>query len=173
MTLELREIKEQQVRVKRNLSPEVLNPEGVGEYQIADTVLLDLVVRKDGSKYRLVGRVDAKLRVDCVRCLESFQLVIGVDIDLLYLPFSGNNGEGDVRIEESDLRTAYYRDEQIDLGQLVTEQLQLALPMKLLCRGDCQGLCSVCGGNRNQHVCQCVEAWKDPRLTELKHLLER
>lgn len=173
MTLELREIKNQQVRVKRGLSPEVLNPEGPGEYKIADTVLLDLIVSKDGSKYRLVGRIDANLRVDCGRCLEPFQMAVGIDVDLLYLPFSDNSGESDFRIEESDLRAAYYRDEEIDLGQLVTEQLRLALPMKLLCRDECQGLCSVCGGNRNQHLCQCAEDWNDPRLTGLKRLLER
>ena len=173
MKLELREIKKGQVLVKRALSGAALNPGGLEQYQVGDTASLDLVVRKDGTKYRLVGRVDGKLGVECSRCLDCFQLVVGVDIDLLYLPLSENRGAGDIRIEEPDLRTAYYRDDQIDLGQLVMEQFQLALPMKPLCRDECQGLCALCGGNRNAEACQCAEVWQDPRLTGLKRLLEQ
>jgi uncharacterized protein len=73
-------------------------------------------------------------------------------------------------VEESDLNASYYRDDQIDLGQLVLEQFQLMLPMKPLCRDACRGLCAVCGGNRNIELCDCVETWEDPRLAVLKKL---
>ena len=53
------------------------------------------------------------------------------------------------------------------------EQFQLGLPMKPLCRDECRGLCSVCGGNRNTTVCQCLEQWEDPRLAVLKSLLHQ
>ena len=100
-------------------------------------------------------------------------MVVGVDVDLLYLPVSDNTTAGEVRIEESDLRVAFYRGDQIDLGQLMHEQFQLALPMKPLCRTDCRGLCAVCGGNRNTTACQCVARWDDPRLAVLKGLLNQ
>jgi uncharacterized protein len=94
-------------------------------------------------------------------------------IDMLYVPESEDVGDGDVRIEEADVSTAFYRDEQIDLGQLMREQFQLTLPMKPLCREDCFGLCAVCGGNRNTTTCQCTNTWEDPRLAGLKNLLNR
>ena len=94
-----------------------------------------------------------------------------MDVDLSYLPATDNTGEGEVQIEESDLRTAFYRDDQIDLGQLIHEQFQLALPMKPLCRSDCRGLCAVCGGNLNTAVCACAVAQNDPRFAVLKSLL--
>ena len=173
MSLDLRTIKEPRVQVRREFSGVSFSRDGDDHYRVRDTATLDLDVRKDGVKVRLVGRLDAALELRCCRCLEPFPLVVGVDVDLLYLPASDNIGAGDVGIEESDLRTAYYRDDRIDLWQLVEEQFQLALPMKPLCRTECRGLCAVCGGNRNTTTCQCVARWDDPRLAVLKGLLDQ
>ena len=173
MNLDLRTIKGPRVRVRRDFSGASFSRDGDEQYRVRDTVTLDLDIRKDGGKVRLVGRLDAALELGCCRCLEPFPLVVGVDVDLLYLPASDNTGAGEVRIEESDLRTAYYRDDQIDLGQLMEEQFQLVLPMKPLCRADCRGLCAVCGGNRNTTACQCVARWDDPRVAMLKGLLHQ
>ena len=173
MNLDLRTIKDPRVRVRQDFSGASFSRDAAGQYRVRDTATLDLDVRKDGSKVRLVGRLDAPLELRCCRCLEPFSLVIGVDVDLLYLPASDNTGAAEVQIEESDLRTAYYRDDQIDLGQLMEEQFQLVLPMKPLCRADCLGLCAVCGGNRNTTACQCVARWDDPRFAMLKGMLNR
>ena len=173
MNLDLRTIKEPRIRVRRDFAGASFSQDGDDHYRVKDTVTLDLEVRKDGAKVRLVGRLDAALELGCSRCLEPFPLVVGVDVDLLYLPVSDNTTAGEVRIEESDLRVAFYRGDQIDLGQLMHEQFQLALPMKPLCRTDCRGLCAVCGGNRNTTACQCVARWDDPRLAVLKGLLNQ
>ena len=61
-----------------------------------------------------------------------------------------DTGEGEREIEEDDLTTAFYEDDEIDLGQLMHEQFYLALPMKPLCRDDCKGLCAMCGTNLNR-----------------------
>ena len=172
MKLELREITEQRVRIKRDLPPTMLGLDGLSQYRVVDTVSLALQVSKDGSKYWLAGQIDALLEIECGRCLDMFEFKVKIGIDLLYLPLSDNK-DGDVRVEEADLRAAYYRDEQIDLAQLVMEQFQLAIPMKPLCRGGCQGLCVMCGGNKNVESCQCVESWEDPRLSGLKNLFEQ
>ena len=73
-------------------------------------------------------------------------------------------------IEEDDLGVSYYKDETIDLGEVVREQFYLALPMKPLCRETCKGLCPVCGANRNRETCTCETTWVDPRLEALKAL---
>jgi len=46
------------------------------------------------------------------------------------------------------------------------------MPMKPLCKPDCQGLCPVCGGNRNRERCACRADWVDPRMEPLKKLLD-
>ena len=78
--------------------------------------------------------------------------------------------EEEREVEEDDLETSYYRDDQIDLSELMREQFYLALPMKPLCREDCKGLCPQCGTNLNTGTCDCAPAWDDPRLAPLKQL---
>ena len=73
-------------------------------------------------------------------------------------------------ISEDDLTTAFYAEDQIDLGQLVMEQFHLALPMKPLCSEACRGLCPQCGTNLNTGSCECDSRWEDPRLAALKAL---
>ena len=51
--------------------------------------------------------------------------------------------------------TAFYENDEIDLGQLMQEQFYLALPMKPLCKDDCKGLCPNCGTNLNKATCDC------------------
>ena len=52
-------------------------------------------------------------------------------------------------LSEDDLDTSVYRDDQIDVNEVLREQFYLALPMKPLCRDDCAGLCPQCGTNLN------------------------
>ena len=42
-------------------------------------------------------------------------------------------------VQDEDLETSYYRDDQIDLNELLREQFYLALPMKPLCQDELQG----------------------------------
>ena len=129
-------------------------------------------VHKDGDVYRVTGRVDTRLELECSRCLESFEIPVESTFELRYVPQDQNTGEGEREIDEDDLTTAYYRDQTIDLGALMAEQFQLALPMKPLCSEDCKGLCPECGGNLNKTTCDCTPKWEDPRLSALKGLLD-
>jgi uncharacterized protein len=95
---------------------------------------------------------------------------VDAEFDLRYQPHALNAGEGEREIEEDDLTTAFYENDEIDLGQLMREQFYLALPMKPLCREDCKGLCAQCGTNLNTGTCDCSPVWEDPRLAALKNL---
>jgi uncharacterized protein len=63
-------------------------------------------------------------------------------------------------------------DGMIDLAPLVRELSLLAVPIKVLCREDCQGLCQECGANLNLGDCGCAESEIDPRLAVLESLLK-
>jgi uncharacterized protein len=143
------------------------------DYRIAGPVHLVLDVHKERDAFRVTGRVDAQLELECSRCLEPFEVSIGTPFELRYVSHEQNSGEGEREIEDEDLTTAYYRENVIDLGELMNEQFQLALPMKPLCTEACQGLCPVCGANRNRLACECAPKWEDARLAALKGLLDR
>jgi uncharacterized protein len=112
--------------------------------------------------------LDADIELTCSRCLEPFTLPVATDFDLRYVPRTENVGDGEKEVEEDDLTTAFYSEDQIDLGHLIVEQLQLAVPMKPLCNEACKGLCPQCGTNLNISSCDCSQKWEDPRLAALK-----
>jgi len=127
-------------------------------------------VRPDKRRIRLTGRLEATLECDCSRCLEPFRVPVSAPIDTLFLPADANVGVDEREVREDDLGVSYYRDESIDLGEVMREQFILALPMKPVCSEECRGLCPVCGVNRNREDCGGHEGWVDPRLEPLRKL---
>ena|SRR5262245_15360791 len=144
--------------------------QGGDAYRIVEPVHVDVEIHKDKERFRLVGTVRTRLELACSRCLEPFTLPIDSAFDLRYLPAAAESVDEDREVSEDDLDASVYRDEQIDLDELLREQFYLALPMKPLCREDCAGLCPQCGTNRNTGTCACVSQWEDPRLAPLKRL---
>jgi uncharacterized protein len=119
---------------------------------------------------RITGRMRGSIEASCSRCLEPFAVAVDAPLDLMFLPIGENAGVGEHEVGEDDLGVSFYREETIDLGDMMREQIYLAVPMKPLCREDCKGLCPVCGINRNREVCTCQSEWVDPRLDVLRSL---
>jgi uncharacterized protein len=142
--------------------------EDTDDFDVAGPVSFEAVVRKTKDTYRVDGRARTTLELTCSRCAEPFRMPVEATFDLRYLPHGANTGAGEREIEEDDLGAAYYRDETIDLGEMVREQFYLALPMKPLCDEACKGLCPQCGTNLNRATCDCRSEWHDPRLEALK-----
>ena len=168
--MDLRSMRSTDQRVDRLFASEQFQSEPNEDYTVVDNVSLRSHLHRDGDKYRLVGRIESRLRLSCSRCVEAFNLFVNVPVDLMYLPYGANVGDGEAEISDEDLAIAFYRDDQIDMGLMIREQLQLTVPMKPLCCDDCHGLCSVCGKNLNHEQCSCDQTWHDPRLDVLAAL---
>jgi uncharacterized protein len=162
-------------RIERRFPAEAFAGDAPEDFRVAGPVGFEADVRKDGKKVRLVGRVRAMLETDCSRCLEPFQIPVDSRFDLLFLPASANTGDGNEEreVEDEDLGVSFYKDDVIDLREAIREQFYLALPMKPLCREDCEGLCPICGVNRNRATCDCDSTWVDPRMDALRKLKEK
>jgi uncharacterized protein len=156
----------------RRYPPEAFDLAGE-EFRLTAPVQLAADVRRDGKKVRLRGRVTTTLELPCSRCLEPFAVPVDAELDSLFLPATENTGEGEREVEEDELGVSFYRDDVIDLGEAMREQFFLAVPMKPVCREDCQGLCPVCGVNRNREACAGHPEWVDPRLEPLRRLTKR
>lgn len=139
-------------------------------YGIVAPVELEFEIHKDKARFRLEGRVRTELELPCSRCLEPFRMKVDAPFDIRYHPTVEASNEPEREITEDDLGTSYYRDDQIDLNELMREQFYLTLPMKPLCQEDCRGLCPQCGINLNTGACDCAPAWEDPRLAPLRQL---
>ena len=148
------------------------------EYRVAAPVHLEMDVHKDGEAYRVTGQVTTRLELECGRCLEPFEIPVSSRFELRYVPQpltgsdSGHQDDAEREVAEDDLTTAFYKEDSIDLGELMHEQFVLALPMKPLCKDACKGLCVHCGTDLNKGTCACAPEWIDPRLAVLKGLIK-
>jgi uncharacterized protein len=176
MRLELSHIREPETVFSRVFQPADL-PDGDGDYRVTAPVDLRMTIHKDQDRFRLVGTVKSALELECSRCLEPYVLPVDREFDLRYLPSLAavpeSGDEEETEVEEDDVSITFYRDEQIDLNELLREQFYLALPMKPLHAADCKGICPQCGTNRNTAPCDCNPQWEDPRMAGLKTLLKR
>lgn len=59
---------------------------------------------------------------------------------------------------------SYIEDCNLDVDLLVLDELYTVLPMSVLCKEDCKGICKVCGTNLNKSICDCDQTVPDPRM---------
>ena len=171
MQLSLRSLYNAHEHFEKKYAPSLFpRDEGDPFYVVSPVALSFDVEGQDTGRYRVAGHLKGEIELSCSRCLEPFTMPVAADFDLRYVPRLENAGEGEKEVEEDDLATAFYADDEIDLGQLIMEQFQLALPMKPLCSEECKGLCVQCGTNLNTGSCGCTQEWIDPRLEVLKKL---
>ena len=169
LLFDVSQMREAQARVDRTYAPEAL-PSDADVYRIIAPIGLRCDIRKNRLHFRLVGRLQTTLELVCSRCLDGFPLVVNEALEVLFLPQGENAGEGERAVEDEDLSTAFYRDQVLDLGQLMQEQFYLVVPMKPLCGEGCKGLCPVCGVNLNTGTCPGHPGGLDPRLAVLAKL---
>lgn len=131
---------------------------------------VQLRVVRDGVDVVVTGRIDATVPLVCSRCLEEFRSEVHPEVDARYVPKPGDH---DVELGADDLDLDFYQHDELNLSALVETETSLALPMKPLCRPDCQGLCPVCGVNLNATRCTCERRAPDPRLAPLRELAAR
>jgi uncharacterized protein len=170
MLLDLTRYRQPEAHFSRTFQPEEVTQPG-DVYRVVAPVVLDFDIHKDKDRFRLVGTVRTGLELSCSRCLEPFQLPVDVAFDLRFLPATEMATQDEREVQEDDFEISYYRDDQIDLNELLREQFYLELPMKPLCVEGCRGLCPQCGTNLNTGTCTCAPQWEDPRLAPLKGLV--
>jgi uncharacterized protein len=160
------------------LTPESLHLESETEFRLLPGARLHAHVELvDGTTAHVRGRLGADLEPECGRCLEHYPVRIDQELDLFYLPRAAEEPqaeEEDVELSDRDVVVGYYDRDRLDLGDAMREQLFLSLPLKLLCREDCRGLCPTCGKNLNAGDCGCPPAQEpeDPRLASLRRLID-
>lgn len=142
-------------------------------------------VKKLGLDESFTGNISVKCKMDksihqivlgcdlsvinktlCDRCNSEFERELKNSFQISYL-FS----KTPVESEDFNLRYLGPDDEKIDISQDVFEYIELAIPMKTVCREDCKGLCPKCGTNLNDKQCNCdtsrpLDIWDD--LKKLK-----
>ena len=109
------------------------------------------------------GRLSGTFALLCARCLKDFEQPVLVEVHEL---FTANPADDDSDVYPLDAEGF------IDPEQMVRDTLGLELPFSPLHSPDCQGLCSVCGGDRNLGECPGDHPQIDPRWADLELVLQ-
>lgn len=142
-----------------------------------DLVLRDLVgsTRFTRTVSGVLANVQVTGRVDmqCTRCLAPVVYTLEVRFsDEFHSVIEVNTG---TTLPTPDEEDPFFIDDShlLDLGEAIREYGLIDLPMRQLCRPDCQGLCPTCGADRNSEVCQCQADTVDDRFAALQVLLNK
>jgi uncharacterized protein len=145
------------------------------ELELAENFLGDVAAKvtldKSSRQILLRARITAKAAFHCDRCLEEFTQEITPTLQTLYVWNADDQAGG----EDEEVRVLASDANMIDISSDVREIVLLAVPLKLLCKEKCAGLCRRCGKNLNTVAngeCDCAPSEIDPRWNKLAEFVE-
>lgn len=152
-------------------------------------------LRKVDDVVVINGDIETKINLLCSRCASPFQFGTAPHFSALFCkdpvmagighletqqgvqkPAGQNKGFARHAHDDSadetgqDLDITYLSQDFIELGDVLTEQLQLQVPFQPLCKESCQGMCSQCGADLNVGRCACAKLAKQTPFSVLKNL---
>jgi uncharacterized protein len=177
MLIEIRELEDHPVDFDQQFAPGAidLGPEIVQKTPLHAAGRAQLVEEHHGKHkiiqdIRLAGGLETSLQLPCARCLEPVAQKVDRKFDLLYRPQGSDAGKEELSVTGAEAEVGYYQGDGILLEDALREQVLLAVPLKVICREDCRGLCPQCGKNWNVEQCGCEEVADDPRWSQLKEI---
>jgi uncharacterized protein len=120
-----------------------------------DGLALRGVLERSGDDVLLRGDLRGTLEAPCGRCLEGARVSIDIPLTVTFVEKSGEATRG-VEVDDDD-DVVFFEGGELDLGAELRDEILLAMPINPVCKDGCLGLCSVCGGNRNNVPCDCEE----------------
>jgi uncharacterized protein len=132
---------------------------GLADPRLSGDVAVDVSLESTLDDVVATGRLQARLREECRRCLRPIDDVLEVEVDERYA------AEPDPASDAFPIENG-----QIDLAEMVREEVLLAIPDAPLCRSDCPGLCPRCGADLAEGPCGCDLTVRDERWAILDQL---
>jgi len=131
-------------------------------------IAIESLIDKGEENIVVTNRVRVNAKSECENCLCKYDDVLNEEYTLIYT----SNRDTVEHDDEEVLRYLGKTTRELDLTAGLTESLRLAMPMRLLCKPDCKGLCPSCGADLNERQCDCKTEQIDPRWEGLKKLLD-
>jgi len=121
------------------------------------------ILNMGDSKLKLSGSIEVVLLLECGRCLQPVESKVSADFEYSIIEPDGYHEPDD---EGQDFMKGY----ELDTETLINNELIMSLPMKVLCKETCKGLCPVCGKNLNDGECGCDTFIPDPRMAAISDI---
>ena len=137
---------------------------GTARYPITEKKPVRVRITNTGDKKLLIeAEASFVLIMPCDRCLEDVRVPLSYSVSR-----TADLGEAPDESEEQ----AYLDGYDLDVDTLIRDELFVHLPMKVLCREDCKGICNRCGANLNHGTCGCDVTELDPRMAVIRDIFK-
>lgn len=140
-------------------------------FSIEDPVRIDFTLTLEGDTILARGTYSTRLTMVCGRCLATYSDSLEGELEAMYL-----SSDEALRTAKEESDEALYfgrvRNETVDLGVVVRQDILVQCPMRPLCREDCEGLCPECGVNLNDEDCGHDQGNLDPRMEKFRDIAE-
>jgi len=141
-----------------------------GEMELGEQFLAGLVAEATLDKTPTQILVSCEMHAvgtfTCDRCLGVFTREVVASYRMVYVSEGGETRD----LDPAEFQVIPPGLHVIDLAEDVRQSVLLAVPLKLLCKESCKGLCPTCGQNRNEGTCNCAEETVDSRWEGLRKL---
>jgi uncharacterized protein len=135
--------------------------EGIGRAQLR--------IAREGERVDVSGRAEMPTAGECATCLAPIRPKVEARLSIvLFRAIPGGEKPVEQEVSAADVGSGEHDGKNVEWGELVREELALAVPMVARCKADCLGLCPTCGVNRNTTACDCAEKKIDPRWEKLR-----
>jgi uncharacterized protein len=169
MFLDVKELAVRKARIQKTYAPGTVDFHSRDFKQVEPLEVRGTAELVD-DQIRVSGSLHTRLEMVCARCLDPVTEEVSRDFDLFYKPMKDIAREEEVRLKLDDTEVGFFQGDGLFLSDILAEQVNLALPMKVICRSDCRGLCPHCGVNLNNEECRCEPHSSDPRMAPLSRL---
>ncbi len=168
MLIAVKELLKHPVRFEEVFAPGHIDYVTEGLSQVTALKVRGTATLADRDIY-IRGDLGTELEILCARCLTPVHRKVRVNFDLCYHPLEDCPRQEELKVPPGEEELGFYQGNGLLVEDLVREQVLLTLPMRVVCREDCRGLCPQCGCDRNHEACDCV-APADARWEGLRGL---
>lgn len=167
MFIEIEDLKQEPLHVSHVYEAGALRPVRE-DVTLGESVSVEFTLSHKELELQVDGTVKTAVVYKCSRCLREFSRPLATSYSLFYLPQpKGVRADEEIALKYEDMAISFYDGIRFEVDQMVVEQIELAMPMKFVCRDDCRGLCYVCGVDLNEKTCGCRKDEPDSRLAAL------
>jgi uncharacterized protein len=169
MFFDINELALRKTRIRKSYAPGTIDYHS-GEFRQIEPLEVRATAEMAENQIRIYGNLHTRVEMVCARCLDGVVEEISRDFDLYYRPMNTLPDDEEFKLRTDDTEVAFYEGDGMFLADVLVEQVVLGLPMKVICRSDCRGLCAACGANLNNEECRCEKHAADPRMAPLARL---
>lgn len=135
-----------------------------GSFPIVSNSPVSITATNTGNgKAHVEVTISLVLMMSCDRCLKE----VSQNFDL---SFSRQVHAPSTDTEEDPDELSFMEGYQLNVESLISREILMNWPMKVLCKEDCRGICMKCGKDLNTGECNCDTFVPDPRMAAIKDI---